>query len=216
LERLRLGVFASGKGSNFQAIYHAIQDGNLYAEIVLLLTNNPEAGALDFAKAHQIPAAVVNSQDFAGRDAFVEAMLTALKNRAVGWIALAGYMKKVPPEIIQAYPDRIFNIHPALLPSFGGKGMYGHFVHEAVLKQGCKVSGVTVHLVDEVYDRGPIVAQRCVPVREGDSPESLAARVLRTEHQLYWQALQLAAEGRLQVRDGVIRILPARDRSSGS
>ena len=216
MQRLSLGVFASGKGSNFQAIARAVQDGNLDAEIKLLLTNNPEAGALAFARSRDIPAAVVNSRDFEDRDAFIEAMLSALKSHDIRWIALAGYMKKVPPEVIQAYPNRIFNIHPALLPSFGGKGMYGHHVHEAVLRQGCKVTGVTVHLVDQNYDRGPIVAQHCVPVQEGDTPEILAARVLKSEHRIYWQTLQLAAEGRIEVKDGVARILPLRGKTRGS
>ena len=207
MKRLRLGIFASGRGSNFQSIFQAIQRGDLAAEVGLLLTNNPEAGALAFARENGIPGVVVNKKDFEEREQFIEAMMNPLLKQEVSWIVLAGYMKKVPPEVIQRFPNRILNIHPALLPSFGGKGMYGHHVHEAVLNQGCKVSGVTVHIVDEVYDRGPIVAQRCVPVEPGDTPDSLAARVLKVEHQIYWQTLQLVAEGRVEVRDGIARIM---------
>jgi phosphoribosylglycinamide formyltransferase-1 len=199
LKKLQLGVFASGRGSNFNAILQAIQENRLDAEIRLLLTNNPEAGALSIARKHDIPTAVVTKAAFETREMFVEAMHSALNTHDVGFIALAGYMKKVPPEIIAAYRNRIVNIHPALLPSFGGKGMYGHHVHEAVVKLGCKVSGVTVHIVDEIYDHGAIVAQRCVPVEVDDTPDSLAARVLKVEHQLYAEALQLFAEGRVDV-----------------
>ena len=199
MKKLQLGVFASGRGSNFNAILQAIQENRLDAEVRLLLSNNPDAGALSIARTHEIPTAVVSKAAFETRDKFIEAMLSALDTHGVQFIALAGYMKKVPPEIITAYRNRIVNIHPALLPSFGGKGMYGHHVHEAVVALGCKVSGVTVHIVDDIYDHGAIVAQRCVPVEADDTPDSLAARVLKVEHQLYAEALQLFAEGRIEV-----------------
>ena len=201
MSTLNLGVFASGRGSNFEAILKAIQDGRLDARVRLLLTNREEAGALELAKAHGIPGAVISKQNFESRAIFVEDMLAKLKNHGVDFIVLAGYMKKVPPEAISEYRNRIVNIHPALLPSFGGKGMYGHHVHEAVLERGCKVSGVTVHIVDEVYDHGPIIAQRSVIVEEGDTPETLAARVLNVEHQIYAEALQLFAQDKVEVRD---------------
>lgn len=200
MRKLFLGVFASGRGSNFAAILEAIKEDRLQAGVKLLLSNNEEAGALSIAKDHGVSTAVVSKQTFASRDLFVDAMHSRLREHGVEFIALAGYMKKVPPEIISAYKNSIVNIHPALLPLFGGKGMYGHRVHEAVLAQGCKVTGVTVHIVDEVYDHGPIVAQRCISVVEGDTPESLAARVLRVEHKLYAETLQLFAEGRVEVR----------------
>lgn len=200
MRKLFLGVFASGRGSNFAAILDAIKEDRLQAGVKLLLSNNKEAGALSIAKNHGVPTAVVSKQAFASRDLFVDAMLSSLREHGVEFIALAGYMKKVPTEVISAYQNCIVNIHPALLPLFGGKGMYGHRVHEAVLAQGCKVTGVTVHIVDGVYDHGPIVAQRCVPVEEGDTQESLAARVLKVEHKLYAETLQLFAEGRVEVR----------------
>jgi phosphoribosylglycinamide formyltransferase 1 len=197
LPKLHLGVFASGRGSNFSAILEAIDRGRLNAEVRLLVANQPGAGALGTASGRGIPASVISSSGFASRDLFVAALFSALRGHGVDFIALAGYMKKIPVEVIREYRNRIVNIHPALLPSFGGKGLYGHFVHEAVLAQGCKVTGVTVHLVDEEYDRGPIVAQRAVPVEEGDTPETLAARVLVTEHKIYAETLQLFAEGKV-------------------
>jgi formyltetrahydrofolate-dependent phosphoribosylglycinamide formyltransferase len=201
MSKLALGVFASGRGSNFQAILKAIQEGRLDAEIKLLLSNNPEAGAIKTAKENEIPTAVVSSRHFPERDHFIDTILSTLKQHEIELVVLAGYMKKIPLEVISAYRNRIVNIHPALLPSFGGKGMYGQHVHEAVLKQGCKVTGVTVHVVDEVYDHGPIVAQRCVPVEENDTAETLAARVLKVEHQLFPEVLQLFASGRIEIRE---------------
>lgn len=200
LKKLFLGVFASGRGSNFAAILEAIKEDRLKAGVKLLLSNKKEAGALAIAKNHGIPTAVVSKQAFESRDLFVDAILSSLREHGVEFIALAGYMKKIPHEIVSAYKNCIVNIHPALLPLFGGQGMYGHHVHEAVLAQGCKVTGVTVHIVDDVYDHGPIVAQRCVPVEEGDTHESLAARVLKVEHILYAETLQLFAEERVEVR----------------
>ena len=206
MKKLFLGVFASGRGSNFEAILEAIREGRLDAEARLLLSNEQDAGALSVAKNYGVPTAIVSKTDFTSRELFVETMLSTLKDHGVGFIALAGYMKKIPPEVILTYRNRIVNIHPALLPSFGGKGLYGYYVHEAVLARGCKITGVTVHIVDEVYDHGPIVAQRCVPVEEGDTPESLAARVLKVEHQIYAETLQLFAEGRVEVRENRVLI----------
>jgi len=199
LKKLQLGVFASGRGSNFESILQAIQGNRLDADVRLLLSNKADAGALSIAHEHGIPTAVVSKASFETRDLFIDGMLSILRQHEVGLIVLAGYMKKVPPEVISAFKNRVINIHPALLPSFGGKGMYGHHVHEAVLEYGCKVTGVTVHIVDEVYDHGPVVAQRCVPVEEGDTAEQLAARVLKVEHRLYSESLQFFAEGRVEV-----------------
>jgi formyltetrahydrofolate-dependent phosphoribosylglycinamide formyltransferase len=204
---LKLGVFASGRGSNFSAILKAIREGRLDARVRLMVSNNPDAGALAIAVEQDIPGRVISSTDFSSRDLFVRVLLTELKDHGVDFIVLTGYMKKVPVEVIREYRNRIVNIHPALLPSFGGKGLFGHQVHEAVLSRGCKVSGVTVHIVDEEYDHGPIVAQRSVIVEEGDTPDTLAERVLGVEHQLYAEALQLFAEGKVTVegRRTVIR-----------
>ena len=203
---LKLGFFASGRGSNVRAILDAVDAGNLDAEPRLIIAGSPDAGVIELAQSRSVPAEAVSRRDFSSREDFVAAMRGLLARYSVDFIALAGYMKRLPPEIIETFPNRITNIHPGLLPAFGGKGMYGRFVHEAVLKKGCKVSGVTIHLVDPVYDHGPIVAQRCVPVFAQDSPDDLAARVLKTEHQLYCEALQWFAEGRVNVRDGIVFI----------
>lgn len=206
MSQLQLGVFASGRGSNFTAILKAIDDGRLDAVVRVLVSNNDDAGALETAQDRGIPTAVIRRKGFPSRDEFIEAHIDVLKNHGVDFVVLAGYMKMIPEAVIQQYRHRIVNIHPALLPSFGGKGMYGHFVHEAVLARGCKVSGVTIHIVDEIYDNGPIVTQRCIPVEAADTPDTLAARVLKTEHILYAETLQLFAEERVEIRDGLAAI----------
>jgi phosphoribosylglycinamide formyltransferase-1 len=207
MSRLMLGVFASGKGSNFSAILRAIDEGRLDAEVRVLVSNQPGAGALETARGRGIAAETVSSADFATRDEFVRRLSSVLGESGSDFVALAGYLKRVPPEVVARFPGRMLNIHPALLPAFGGKGMYGLHVHEAVLAAGCKVSGATVHLVDEQYDRGPIVAQRCVPVRDGDTAETLAARVLGVEHALYPETLQWFAAGRVRVEGGRARLV---------
>ncbi|MGD2045099.1 MAG: phosphoribosylglycinamide formyltransferase [Gemmatimonadota bacterium] len=185
--RLRAAVFASGGGTNFQALLdHQRPDGSW--EIVLLLTDRPGVGALARAEEAGVPTAVVPTRgrdlDDVGRQ-----MLVLLEEHAVDVILLAGYLKLVPPAVVTRYPGRILNIHPALLPAFGGKGMYGMNVHRAVIEAGEKESGATVHFVDEEYDRGAILGQRRVTVEPGDTPEDLAARVLAVEHRLYPDAV---------------------------
>jgi len=199
---LQLGVFASGRGSNFSALLKAIAEDRLNAQVRLLVSNRSDAGALGTALEQGIPTKILSSADFSSGDRFVKTLLFELRKHGVDFIALAGYLKKVPMEVIREYRHRIVNIHPALLPSFGGKGLYGHVVHEAVLNHGCKITGVTVHIVDEQYDHGPIVAQRSVPVKEDDTADSLAERVLQMEHRLYAETLQLFAEGKVRVEGG--------------
>jgi phosphoribosylglycinamide formyltransferase-1 len=181
--KLHIAVFASGGGSNFQALLdHQSPAGSW--EIVLLVTDRADAGAVARARAADVEVAVVAST---GREptALARELLDALEEHRVDLVLLAGYLKLVPREVVERYGGRILNIHPALLPKFGGKGMYGMNVHRAVLEAEEKESGATVHLVDEEYDRGEIVQQRRVPVLPGDTPEALAARVLAVEHQLY-------------------------------
>jgi len=206
---LRLAVFASGSGSNFGAMLKAIDAGKLDAEPVLLITTRPAIGAIDKAEARDIPVAILPPANFESEGAFAEALLNMLLEHRADFIALAGYLKKIPASVVDAFKHRMLNIHPALLPSFGGKGMYGSRIHEAVLEHGCRVTGVTVHIVGTEYDGGPIVLQEPVAVRQDDTPRSLAARVLQLEHHLYPQALQLFAEGRVEV-DG--RSVLIRDR----
>ena len=184
---LRAAVFASGGGTNFQALLDHQRPGGSW-KIVLLLTDRAESGALARATHAGVPGAVVPTKGRALDDVGAQ-MLEILEAHAVDVILLAGYLKLVPPAVVARYPRRIVNIHPALLPKFGGKGMYGMNVHRAVIEAGEAESGATVHFVDEEYDRGRILAQRRVPVRAGDTPEDLAARVLEIEHRLYPEAV---------------------------
>lgn len=181
--RLRTAVFVSGGGSNFQALLDHQSAAGAW-EVVLLVTDRPDAGAVERARAAGVPVAVVAPS---GRsvEEFAAELLRVLGAHRIELILLAGYLKLVPPEVVARYPQRILNIHPALLPKYGGKGMYGLRVHRAVLEAGDGESGATVHFVDEEYDRGATLAQSRVPVLEGDTPESLARRVLAVEHRLY-------------------------------
>ncbi len=206
MKRLQLGVLASGRGSNFQAILEAIENGALFAEARILVSNRKSAGALEVAARHGVPAAALVRKDFNSDEAFDREILRLFRAHGVDFVVLAGYLRLLTPVLIREFPNRILNIHPALLPSFGGKGMYGHHVHKAVLAHGCKVSGVTIHLVNEQYDAGPIVLQRCVPVEEGDTPDTLAARVLVQEHRAFPEALQLFAEERIRVEGRQVHV----------
>ncbi len=205
---LKLAVFASGTGSNLKALLDAIAAGRLDAEMRVVVSNKAEAGALQIARDRGVPACHLAPQPSESEAAYGQRMLATLQAYEVEFVALAGYLKKVPAAVVRAFKHRMLNIHPALLPSFGGKGMYGLRVHQAVLEYGCKVSGVTVHLVDEDYDTGPPVLQRCVPVEPDDTPEVLARRVLQVEHQVYAEALQLFAEDRVEVRGRNVIIKP--------
>lgn len=182
---MRVAVAVSGRGSNLEALLRALGP-EAPARVVLVMTNRPDARALEVAATHGVDTAVLHDHADASQ------WLAPLERHQVDLIVLAGYLKLVPASVVARYRDRIVNIHPALLPAHGGRGMYGHRVHEAVLANGDRESGATVHLVDEVYDRGAILAQRRVPVLPGDTPERLAARVLEAEHQLL-PAVVLAA-----------------------
>lgn len=198
---LNIAVFGSGKGSNFQAILKAVQCGSIPGvRIRLVVSNNSHAGILDTARTNSLPALHLSQKQFSTEAAFVDALLSALRSHGVDFIVLAGYMKQLPPPVVNAFRDRIVNIHPALLPRYGGKGMYGLRVHEAVLSAHEKVSGATVHMVDEEYDHGAIVLQKTVPVLPEDTPETLAERVLRVEHELYPEALRKIALAELAAR----------------
>jgi len=182
----RVAVCVSGGGSNLQALLDRLQ-GEAPARVVLVLSNSPEAGGLERARRAGVPAEVLADPADASE------WITRLGRRDVDLLVLAGYLKLVPAGVVQKYSGRIVNVHPALLPAFGGAGMYGKRVHEAVIASGAAESGPTVHLVDEVYDRGAILAQRRVPVLQGDTPELLAERVLAKEHELLPDVVLAAA-----------------------
>ena len=181
----KIAIFASGGGSNFREIYNQIQKGDIPAKIVLVVSNNPQCGAIIFASEQGLENFIVNDTRFPNPDTRDKLLLQALLKAEVELICLAGYMKLLPKRIVKEYKDRILNIHPALLPQFGGKGFYGMKVHEAVIEAGAAESGVTVHLVDEEYDHGKIIAQKKVTVRPRDTAKTLAKRVLKVEHDLY-------------------------------
>lgn len=183
---VRLGVFASGRGSNFVAIADAIDDGRLRAEVAVVVSNNSHAGALQTARDRGIAVAHVSAKTHDDPGA---ATLQTLAEHRVDVIVLAGYMKRLDPRVCKAYARRALNIHPAPLPRFGGKGMYGTHVHEAVLAAGAAASGPTVHWVTDEYDEGSVLAHRPVRVEPGDTPQALAARVLAAEHDLYWRVI---------------------------
>jgi phosphoribosylglycinamide formyltransferase-1 len=182
-ERLRAAVFASGGGTDLQALLdHQATDPCW--RVVLVVSDRETAGALERAHRAGVQTRVIPTKDRNPEEVAAETIGT-LREHGVAMVFLAGYLKLLPPQLVVAYRRRIFNIHPALLPAFGGKGMYGMNVHRAVIESGARLSGPTVHIVDEEYDRGTIVAQWPVPVLPGDTPESLAARVLEAEHLLY-------------------------------
>jgi phosphoribosylglycinamide formyltransferase-1 len=188
----RIAVFVSGGGSNFEAIAQAVERGEMPGtRIVLVVSSRTDAFALKRASNHNIESKVIDPGAFPGTEQFEDALLQELANYNVDVICLAGYLRKLGTRIIARYRGRILNIHPALLPRFGGPGMYGHFVHEAVINSGERESGCTVHVVDEEFDHGPIVAQDRVPVIPGDTPERLAARILEKEHVLYPRAINM-------------------------
>ena len=183
---MRVAVAVSGGGSNLQALLDALGE-DAPAEVVLVLSNREDAGGLERARRHGVPAVVLEDPSSA-----VE-WLDLLAAHRVDLLVLAGYLKLVPPEVVRAREGRILNIHPSLLPDFGGPGMYGRRVHEAVLASGAEESGASVHLVDEAYDRGPVLARATVPVRKDDTSAALAARVLEAEHRLLPRVVLAAA-----------------------
>ena len=194
---LKLGFLASHTGSNMQAIIDACQAGTLAAEPCVVISNNSRSGALVRARQENIAAYHLSERTHG--EALGEAILAAMQRHGVEVICLAGYMKKLGAEVLAAYEGRILNIHPSLLPKFGGQGMYGMRVHEAVLAAGERESGATVHLVDEEYDHGRVLAQEKVPVQAGDTPEALQKRVLAAEHWLYAATLARIAAGEIPI-----------------
>ncbi len=197
-----LGVLCSGRGTDLQSIMDAISDGKLDAEIAVVLTDKPDVMALERAEKAGIKNICVNRKEYETREAFEKVLVKNLQEAGVTLVVLAGFMRILSPYFVHAYSGRIMNIHPALLPSFGGA-----HAHRDVLAYGVKVSGCTVHFVDEGMDSGPIILQATVPVLDDDTEESLGARVLEQEHIIYPKAIQLYVEGRLEVEGRHVRIL---------
>lgn len=191
MTRIGVGVLVSGSGSNFEALVAATRDGRVpEAEVRVVISNKPGAGALERARRLGVEAAVLEPKDFSDAAAYFSRLADELEKRGAQVVCLAGFLLRVEPVLLKRFPGRVLNIHPALLPKYGGKGMWGRRVHEAVLASGDRESGCSVHVVDEEYDHGPVVLQTRVPVSSGDTPETLAARVLEQEHRLYPEALR--------------------------
>ena len=198
---LPIAVLISGSGTNLQAIIDAIKRQALAATIRVVISNRLDAYGLTWAQQHGLPTVVINHKQFSSREAFETELIGVLQTHGVELVVLAGFMRLLSPFFIRAFPQRIMNIHPALLPAFPGT----HGQRQA-LQYGVKIAGATVHFVDEETDHGPIIAQAAVPVYPDDTEESLSARILAQEHRIYPQAIQLFAEGRLEIRDRVVVI----------
>ncbi|MDH7601120.1 MAG: phosphoribosylglycinamide formyltransferase [Armatimonadota bacterium] len=206
--RIAVLVSGQGRGTNMQAIIDACRSGRINGEVVLVIGVRDDAPAMERARAAGVKTLAISPKSFESDDAYNEALLDALQKHEIDLVCLAGYMRPLGTNVVDAYRGRIMNVHPALIPAFCGKGMYGHHVHEAVIARGVKYTGVTVHFVDEEYDHGPIILQTVVPVEDDDTPETLAARVLQHEHETYTKAIALFAEGRLRIEGQRVRILP--------
>ena len=196
---MKLGFLASGSGTNMQAIVDACRDGRLPAEPVVVVGNNSRSQALERARRQGIPAFHLSSRTHPDPDTLDAAIASVLGRSGADLVCLAGFMKLLGQRTLRTFQGRVLNIHPALLPKYGGGGFYGRAVHEAVLASGDTESGATVHLVDELYDHGPILAQARVPVLPGDTPETLAARVLKREHLLFTDTLRRVAAGAINL-----------------
>lgn len=190
---MNICIFASGSGTNFKALIEAKKSGIIKSDISLLITNNSDCGAVSIAKENQIPYFHISRKVFpdCSEEEYARIFLDKLEEHKINFIALAGYMKMIDAQVIRKYPDRIINIHPALLPAFGGKGMYGMNVHKAVIEAGVTESGVTIHYVNENYDDGKIILQEKVKVTPDDTAETLQKKVLRLEHKCYAMAIRI-------------------------
>lgn len=203
----RLAVMVSGGGTDLQSVIDGVEDGRIPAEIVVVIASKPGIYALERARKAGIPGIVICKKEYADEEAFFEANLAALRQYGAEGVVLAGYLSILGKRMIEVFPNKIINIHPSLIPSFCGKGYYGLKVHKAALEYGVKVSGATVHFVDEGADTGPIIAQRSVPVLPGDTPEMLQQRVLEVEHEILPEAVALFCQDRLKVQGRRVSIL---------
>lgn len=204
MNKLKIGVLASGRGSNFQSIIDSIASGYLNAEIALLVTDNTKAFAIERAKKHSIEHLVMKLKEYPSKNAYYEAIAQELNKRSVGLVVLAGFMRVVEKPLIDAFSNRIMNIHPALLPSF--PGLHGQ---QQAHDYGVKISGCTVHFVDEGMDTGPIIIQAAVAAREDDTEDSLSERILQFEHKIYPEAIKLFSEGRIEIVGRKVKIKDA-------
>ncbi|GIV06867.1 MAG: phosphoribosylglycinamide formyltransferase [Fimbriimonadales bacterium] len=208
MKRIAVLVSGAARGSNMRAIIEACQSERIpNSAVVAVIGARDDAPALHIARERGVSTAVVNPQEFPDADIYGDALLWVLQRAQPDLICLAGYMRLLPQPIVEAFPLQVMNIHPALLPLFGGKGMYGLKVHQAAIESGMKVTGCTVHFVDERYDTGPIILQRCIPILDDDTPETLAARLLPVEHETYIEAITLFVQGKLHVDGKRVKVV---------
>jgi formyltetrahydrofolate-dependent phosphoribosylglycinamide formyltransferase len=201
---LPLAVLISGRGMTLRNLLEKIDRGEVPASVQIVISSNPAAWGLQFARERAIPWQVIQRRAYGSAAEYSQAVFASVRAAGAQLVVLAGFLKllRIPPD----FQNRVMNIHPALIPAFCGAGYYGHRVHEAVLEYGCKLSGCTVHFVDNQYDHGPVILQKAVPVLDGDTPDTLAARVFEAECELYPRAIRLFAEGRLRVEGRWVRI----------
>uniref|UniRef100_A0A1D1YZK8 Phosphoribosylglycinamide formyltransferase, chloroplastic n=1 Tax=Anthurium amnicola TaxID=1678845 RepID=A0A1D1YZK8_9ARAE len=211
LPRKKLAVFVSGGGSNFRSIHEAAIRGSVHGDVVVLVTDKPGSGGAQYARDNGIPVVLFPKIKSSSEGLLPTELVNTLKKLEVDLLLLAGYLKLIPTELIQAYPKSILNIHPSLLPAFGGKGFYGLKVHRAVIASGARYSGPTIHFVDEHYDTGRILAQRVVSVLASDTAEQLAARVLNEEHKLYVEVVEALCEERITWREDGVPLIRSRE-----
>lgn len=207
---VKIGVLVSGGGTNLQQLIDAQQAGRLGGgEIVTVISSKPGVYALERAQKAGVEALTLSRKDYPDVETYSQALIAALQARGVGLVVLSGFLTITSDSFVRAFPNRVMNVHPALLPAFGGKGFYGLHVHEAVLRRGCKLTGATVHFANEVCDGGPIILQKAVEVQAGDTPETLQQRVMeQAEWQLLPEAVSLFCQGRLRVEESLVHIAP--------
>ncbi|WP_198407760.1 phosphoribosylglycinamide formyltransferase [Thermotoga profunda] len=196
---LKVGILASGNGTNLQTIIDKSEKKELPVRVVVVISDKPDAYALQRASKHSIPTFVVKPRDFADKVSYEQKMIDILKSHDVELVVLAGFMKILSPHFIGAFRNRIINIHPSLIPAFCGKDFYGMKVHQAVIDSGVKITGATVHFVDENVDAGPIIIQKAIEVKDNDTAETVALKVHQIEHQILPEAIRLFAEGKLKI-----------------
>ncbi len=195
---MKLAVFVSGRGTNLLNIIKKHEDGFLRSEVALVISDH-QCEAIESSRNAGIRTKVIDPKDFSAEIEFGKSLLSNLKEAEIDFVVLAGFLKKIPDIVIENFRNRIVNIHPALLPSFGGKGMFGMKVHQAVIDYGCRVSGVTVHIVDTEYDHGPVVLQKCMMVDSSDTAEMLARKIHQVEYEILPQAIKLFEENRIKI-----------------
>lgn len=206
MPQVKIGVLISGSGTNLQSLIDNVESGSIKGVISLVISNKKDAYGLERAKKHNIHAVYLNAKDYENFDKYNDALIEELKNHGVELVVLAGYLKILTSKFIEEYRNRIINIHPSLIPSFSGKGYYGIKVHEAVIDYGVKISGATVHFVDEGADTGPIIIQEAVEVKSDDTAVTLQQKILQIEHKILPLAVKYYSEGKIQISGRKIKI----------